>query len=101
IEDVVGYCGERGIGFLAYSPVGGGRLNQKLPGHPVLRRLSERLQQSPHAVVTAWVLAQGRTVFAIPGARSVAHAQDAARAADLELKPEELRAIDEAEFDRR
>jgi aryl-alcohol dehydrogenase-like predicted oxidoreductase len=99
-EGVVGYCGERNIGFLAYSPVGGGRLNQKLPGHPVLRRLSERLQRSPHALVTAWVLAQGPTVFAIPGARSVVHAQDAARAAELVLSVEDLAAIDQAEFDR-
>ena len=30
---VVRYCGERGIGFLAYSPTGGGRLTKKLPGH--------------------------------------------------------------------
>ena len=31
---VVRYCGERGIGFLAYSPTGGGRLTKKLPGSP-------------------------------------------------------------------
>jgi aryl-alcohol dehydrogenase-like predicted oxidoreductase len=100
-EGVVAYCGQRNIGFLAYSPVGGGRLNQKLAEHPVLQRLAARLQRSPHAIVTAWVLAQGPTVFAIPGARSVPHAQDAARAADLVLSAEDLQAINEAEFDRR
>ena len=100
-EGVVAYCGERRIGFLAYSPVGGGRLNQKLPAHPVLLRLAERLGRSPHAIVNAWVLAQGQTVFAIPGARSIAHAQDAANAAHLELSAEDLEAIDAAEFDRR
>jgi aryl-alcohol dehydrogenase-like predicted oxidoreductase len=100
-DGVVAYCGERRLGFLAYSPVGGGRLNQKLPAHPVLQRLSHKLQRSPHAIVTAWVLAQGPTVFAIPGARTVAHAQDAAGAADLVLAPEDLAAISGAEFDRR
>src|SRR6185295_13615869 len=30
---VVYECGQRGITFLAYSPVGGGRLAKKLPGH--------------------------------------------------------------------
>jgi aryl-alcohol dehydrogenase-like predicted oxidoreductase len=35
LEDgVVKYCADKRIGFLAYSPVGGGRLNKKLPGHP-------------------------------------------------------------------
>lgn len=100
-DGVVQYCGDHGIGFLAYSPVGGGRLNLKLPGHSVIRRLSERLQRSPHAIVTAWVLAQGQTVFAIPGARTPEHARDAASAADLELSKDDLAAIDSAEFDRR
>ena len=99
-EGVVKYCGDRGIAFLAYSPVGGGRLNRKLPGHPVLRRLAARLGRSAHAIAIAWVLAQGPTVFAIPGARTVEHARDAAGAADLELSADDLRAIDDAEFDR-
>jgi aryl-alcohol dehydrogenase-like predicted oxidoreductase len=98
---LVAYCGERKIGFLAYSPVGGGRLNRRVPDHPVLRELSGKLGRSPHAIVTAWVVAQGATVIAIPGARSVAHAQDAAQAADLTLGADELGAIDRAEFDRR
>ena len=37
---VVRYCGERGIGFVAYSPTGGGRLTKKVPAHPVLQRIS-------------------------------------------------------------
>lgn len=100
-DGVVAYCGEREIGFLAYSPLGGGRLNKKLPQHPLLRQLSRQSGHSPHAIVTAWVLAQGRTVFAIPGARSVAHARDAARAGDIGLGAEALRAITQAEFDPR
>ena len=100
-DGVVDYCAERGIGFLAYSPVGGGRLNLKLPAQPVLAQLSRELGASPHAIVTAWVLAQGPTVFAIPGARTVLHARDAAAAARLELAPAHLQAIDRARFDRR
>lgn len=99
-EGVVGYCGEQGIGFLAYSPLGGGRLNKKLPSHPVVRALSTELRMTPHALVTAWVLAQGPTVLAIPGSRTVAHAVDAASAGNLVLSPEALAAIDGAEFSR-
>jgi len=49
-------------------------------------------------VVTAWVLAQGTTVMAIPGARSPEHARDAATSAGLELEAEDLESMTEAEF---
>ncbi|MGQ0703347.1 MAG: aldo/keto reductase [Gemmatimonadales bacterium] len=99
-DGVVAHCASRDIGFLAYGPVGGRRLNQRLPEHPVLRSLSARLGESPHAIVLAWVLAQGRTVFAIPGVRTVPHARDSARAADLILSRTDLRAISQAHFER-
>lgn len=97
-DGVVEHCGAQGIGFIAYSPVGGGRLNRKLPEHPAVRKIAQRHKASTHAVVTAWVLAQGPTVFAIPGARTPEHAADAARAADLELSADDLQQIDEAKF---
>ncbi|MFI5208041.1 MAG: aldo/keto reductase, partial [Gemmatimonadales bacterium] len=95
---VVGHCARLGLGFLAYSPVGGGRLNKKLPSHPVLAPMAKRLGVSPHAVVTAWVLAQGATVIAIPGARTPEHAMDSAAAAGVTLTREDLAAVDRAEF---
>jgi aryl-alcohol dehydrogenase-like predicted oxidoreductase len=97
---VLRHCGERGIGFLAYSPVGGGRLNRKLPEHPVLAPMARRLGVSAHALVLAWVLAQSPAVLVIPSARSLEHALDSLRAADLTLAPEDLAAIDRAEFSR-
>jgi aryl-alcohol dehydrogenase-like predicted oxidoreductase len=97
---VVAECARRGLGFLAYSPVGGGRLNKKLPDHPVLQPIARRHGISPHAVVLAWVLAQGDTVIAIPSARTPAHAADSLSAADVQLSAAELAAIDAAEFSR-
>jgi aryl-alcohol dehydrogenase-like predicted oxidoreductase len=95
---VVEYCGSRGIGFLAYSPLGGGRLNKKLPDHPVLKPIAERHGATAHAVVLAWVRAQGATVIPIPAARTVEHALDSIRSPELELADDELAAISEAEF---
>jgi aryl-alcohol dehydrogenase-like predicted oxidoreductase len=101
LEDgVVAYCAGRGIGFLAYSPTGGGRLNKKLPDHPVLRPMAQRLGATPHQLVLAWALAQGPTVVPIPSARTVEHAQASAAAAELELSAEDLAAITGAEFSR-
>jgi aryl-alcohol dehydrogenase-like predicted oxidoreductase len=100
-EGVVRHCGRLGIGFLAYSPVGGGRLNKKLPDHPVVKAIATRLNSSPHAVVLAWVLSQGPTVMVIPGARTEDHTRDSVAAGELALSPADLQAIDQAEFDRR
>jgi aryl-alcohol dehydrogenase-like predicted oxidoreductase len=97
---VVRYCTERGIGFIAYSATGGGRLTRKLPSHPVLAPMAQQLGVSTHALVLAWVLAQGPTVIPIPSGRTAAHVVDSARAADLQLSAADLDAITAAEFDR-
>lgn len=97
-EGVVAHTAETGIGFLAYSPVGGGRLNRKLPDHPVVAGLAAERGVSAHAMVLAWVLGRGSSVIVIPGARTGAHAVDSVGAADIELTEDEQRAIGEAEF---
>jgi aryl-alcohol dehydrogenase-like predicted oxidoreductase len=97
---VVQHCAEQRIGFLAYSPTGGGRLNLKLPGHPVLAPMAAKRGVSAHAIALAWALAQSPTVIVIPSARTTEHAGDSVGAASLDLTPEELAAIDTAEFSR-
>jgi aryl-alcohol dehydrogenase-like predicted oxidoreductase len=95
---VVEYCERHGIGFLAYSPVGGGRLNKKLPHHPILTRIAEAHDATPHQIALAWVLAQGDSVIIIPGARTISHTEASAGAAAIALTPQELAEIDGAKF---
>jgi aryl-alcohol dehydrogenase-like predicted oxidoreductase len=99
-QGVVEYCESRGIGFLAYSPIGGGRLNRKLPAHPVLQPMAARLGVTPHALVLAWVLARSPAVIAIPSARSVEHALDSVTAGGITLSDSDLSEITAAEFSR-
>lgn len=99
-QGVVEYCARQSIGFLAYSPTGGGRLNRKLPAHPLLRSMASRLGATPHALVLAWVLARSAAVIVIPSARTVEHALDSVAAARLELSEADLSAITAAEFSR-
>jgi aryl-alcohol dehydrogenase-like predicted oxidoreductase len=99
-EGVVAHCAERDIGFLAYSPTGGGRLNRKLPAHPVLQPMAARLGTSPHALVLAWILARSPAVIVIPSARTAEHALDSISAADLSLSEADLSAITAAQFSR-
>ena len=99
-EGVVAYCTEQGMGFLAYSPTGGGRLNHKLPAHPVLQPMAARLGVTPHALVLAWVLARSPAVIVIPSARTVEHALDSIGAAEIALSEADLSAITAAGFSR-
>ena len=93
-------CADRGIVFLAYSPVGGGRLAKKLPQFDVLIDLARKHDRSVHAITIAWVRAQGKTVVPIPAARTVEHALDSAKAAEFVLDEEDVQMIDESDFDR-
>lgn len=97
-EGVVSHTADTGMAFLAYSPVGGGRLNRKLPDHPVVADIAESRGASPHAVVLAWVLGLAPNVIVIPGARTEAHAVDSIRSATIQLTDDEEIAIREAEF---
>jgi aryl-alcohol dehydrogenase-like predicted oxidoreductase len=97
---VVAECDRRKITFLAYSPVGGGRLAKKLPKFPVLQEIAARHGASVHAVTLAWVRSKGSSIVPIPAATKAEHAADSARSIDLALSPDELAAIDDAEFSR-
>jgi aryl-alcohol dehydrogenase-like predicted oxidoreductase len=62
--------------------------------------MATRLGVTSHALVLAWVLARSPAVIVIPSARTVDHAVDSTRAADLELSEADLAAITAAEFSR-
>jgi aryl-alcohol dehydrogenase-like predicted oxidoreductase len=97
-KSVVDYCSRHGIGFLAYSPLGGAARGAVLAKHPALGRIARARGVSPQRVALAWCLAQGPTVIPIPAARSEAHAVDSIAASELTLTREELAAIDAARF---
>lgn len=101
IEDsVVQYCEDQNITFLAYSPLGGGRLARKLPKVPVMVSLAKKYKVSAHAIAIAWVRSKGKTVVPIPAARKAEHGIDSAHAAEVVLSAADLLLIDDASFSR-
>lgn len=98
--DVARGCAERNVTFLAYSPVGGGRLAKKLPQFDVLQRIAKARDASVHAVVLAWVRQQSPSVVPIPGASKPEHAIDSAKSAGVALSVNEMAEIDATEFSR-
>jgi aryl-alcohol dehydrogenase-like predicted oxidoreductase len=92
---VIRACEERGVTFLAYSPLGGlgQRARELFAAVPVLTAIADTHGVSPHQVALAWELAVSPVVIPIPGARRIETARDSAAAAQLQLSGEEVEQI--------
>ena len=87
--DLLPALSDRGVLIMAYSPVEQGRL----PTGGALKAVADRHGATPYQVALAWVM-RSPGVFAIPKAADVAHVRENREAADLQLAPEDLAAID-------
>jgi len=90
--DELRYCGEHGIAFLPWSPLGGTGGGGRGVGDrfTAFREVGAALGVSPQQVVLAWELALDPHVIPIPGARRAASIIDSAKAADLELSADDV-----------
>jgi diketogulonate reductase-like aldo/keto reductase len=77
--------------LMAYSPIDQG----ELLAHPLLKRLSDRLDVTPAQLAIAWVLAQ-RGVMAIPKSARAEHLQQNWDAAALPLSAADMAVLDHA-----
>jgi aryl-alcohol dehydrogenase-like predicted oxidoreductase len=96
-DGVLARCTELGIAFLPYSPFGGASGATRLADVGRLADEAKRRGMSPHRLVLAWMLAKSPVVIPIPGARRVESIVDSAKAADVTLGADDVRAI-EASF---
>lgn len=87
--DLLPWLQQARISAMAYSPVEQGRLSS----NATLRTVADRLGVAPLQVAIAWALRRPG-MMVIPKAGSVAHVRQNAAAADLELGPEDLAALD-------
>jgi diketogulonate reductase-like aldo/keto reductase len=90
--DELRHCGEHGIAFLPWSPLGGtgGGARDVGDRFAVFAEIGQAHGVSPQRVVLAWELSLGDHVIPIPGARRPASIIDSAGAADLVLSADEL-----------
>ncbi|TKK79063.1 aldo/keto reductase [Herbidospora galbida] len=119
--DVLPWCRENGVGFLAFAPIGRGFLAGRVTGASLdegdsrardprfgaeaarvneaivagLRVVAARHDATPAQVAIAWALAQGDNVVPIPGTRTMRWLHENVAAADLRLTPEDLREIED------
>jgi aryl-alcohol dehydrogenase-like predicted oxidoreductase len=116
-DDVVPLCGELGIAFVPYSPLGRGfltgaiksssdlpeddwrRLNPRFEGKnletnlqivEVVTQVANEIGIKPSQVALAWVLAQGGYLNPIPGTKRLKYLEENAGASDVQLSEEQL-----------
>ena len=94
-EGELRHCGERGIAFLPWSPLGGTREAGQLGDrHRAFAEVARAHGVSSQQVALAWELAKGPHVVPIPGASRPETITDSLRAADLRLSSNELARLD-------
>jgi aryl-alcohol dehydrogenase-like predicted oxidoreductase len=120
-DDILNVCKELGVAFVAYSPLGRGFLTGQIKTFEDLeptdyRRFSPRFQGenftknlelvkkiealasrkgcTASQLALAWVLAQGDTIFAIPGTKRINYLEENAGALKVTLTKAELEEID-------
>jgi aryl-alcohol dehydrogenase-like predicted oxidoreductase len=121
-DEILPATRELGIGFVAYSPIGRGflsgrfrtiddldaddyrRSSPRFKGENFaknlavvgeIEKIAKRKGVTPAQLAIAWLLHRGKDIVPIPGSRSIAHLEENAAAADIELTREELARIDE------
>jgi aryl-alcohol dehydrogenase-like predicted oxidoreductase len=91
------HCGERGIAFLPWSPLGGiSRAGDLGSAYAPFARVAEEHGVSPQRVCLAWMLATSPVVVPIPGASRPETIRDSAAAADLVLSADDITALNAA-----
>jgi aryl-alcohol dehydrogenase-like predicted oxidoreductase len=123
-EEVLATCGELGIGFVPFSPLGKGFLTGTInastsfdPGNDIrttiprftpdalrhnqavvdlLSSIAQRKGATPGQIALAWLLAQKPWIVPIPGTRKLHRLDENLGAADVKLAADELSEIEDA-----
>ena len=122
-SDVLPVCGELGIGFVPYSPLGRGYLTGKITesttydtsdiryNNPrftpeavkanrvvidLLEEIARENSATPAQIALAWLLARNPWIVPIPGSRKLERLDENLKAADIEITSEDLLKIRES-----
>jgi pyridoxine 4-dehydrogenase len=82
-------CEKAGIKFLPWYPLGAGAALRSSR----VKKIAARLGATPAQVAIAWLLAKSQVMLPIPGTGSIAHLEENAAAARIELSAEDMAAL--------
>ena len=92
-EAVLDYCEANGIGFIPWYPLAAGELSR--PGG-ALDRIARAHKATAGQIALAWLLQRSPVILPIPGTSKVAHLDENAGAADIELSEAEFEELNAA-----
>ncbi|MGA9587163.1 MAG: aldo/keto reductase [Terracidiphilus sp.] len=96
-EETLNWCEQRGIAFLPWYPMAGGKLLK--PDHPfsqILTQLATRYNATPAQLSIAWLLHRSPVMLPIPGTSQVKHLEENIAAASLQIGPDEWSQLEAA-----
>ena len=89
--DVLDGAGQRGVAYLAWSPLGGaGKVRGLAEAHPAFAEVARRHNSTAHNIALAWLMAQGPHCIPIPGFTRFETVDAAAAAAHITLSADDL-----------
>ena len=88
-EPVLKACEKAGIAFLPWYPLGAGSALRSSR----VKKIATRLGATPAQVAIAWLLAKSPVMLPIPGTASIAHLEENAAAARVQLSREDMAAL--------
>lgn len=89
-ENALKYCEKENLGFMPWSPVGGGRSLKS----EAMEAVAKEQNASVYQVAIAWLLQRSPVMLPIPGTSSVAHLEENVAAAKLKLTQGQIKALD-------
>lgn len=93
--EVLAYCEKENLGFIPWSPIGGGRSALTNPDNPLAAQ-ARRYGASVVQLALAWLLQRSSVMLPIPGTSSLAHLEQNMASTKLQLTPAEWKTIEAA-----
>jgi aryl-alcohol dehydrogenase-like predicted oxidoreductase len=96
-EETLKWCEQRGIAFLPWYPIAGGKLlKPDQPFAQILTQIASRYNATPAQLSVAWLLHRSPVMLPIPGTSQVKHLEENIAAASLEIGPDEWAQLEAA-----
>jgi aryl-alcohol dehydrogenase-like predicted oxidoreductase len=96
-EETLHYCERRGIAFLPWYPMAGGKLlKPDRPGAEILTRIAGMHLVTISQLALAWLLQRSPVMLPIPGTSKITHLEENIAAAQIKLSAEEWKEIEAA-----
>jgi aryl-alcohol dehydrogenase-like predicted oxidoreductase len=88
-DNTLKHCEKEGLGFMPWSPVGGGRSLKD----SALEAVAKELNATVYQVAIAWLLQRSPVMLPIPGTSSVKHIEENVAAGKLRLTEAQMKAL--------